>query len=218
MERREARWLLAVLLPIGPAAVALLRYVLPYDTTDSAAAMVAKVAADPDAQRLVLWCGLVAAFTLVPGALAVLAMTYRRAPVLTGITAFLLVPGYLGMNILVAGDAVVLAGVESGIDQATLTRLIENLAAGPVMAIGVGVFVAGHLLGTVLLGVTLWRSQVVAWPWAVIVGVSQPIHLFAAVTGNHPLDLIAWGMTAAGMAAAAVPLVQVPRPILEPAR
>jgi hypothetical protein len=33
--------------------------------------------------------------------------------------------------------------------------------------------------------------------------VSQPVHLVAAVTGNHPLDLLAWSLTAAAMAAVA---------------
>jgi hypothetical protein len=32
----------------------------------------------------------------------------------------------------------------------------------------------------------------------------------AALTGNHPLDLVAWGMTAAAMAAAAVAYVRHP--------
>jgi hypothetical protein len=198
-------------MPIGPAAVALLRYVLPYDTTDSTATMVAKVAADPGSQRLVVWLGLVAAFTLVPGAFAVLAMTRRRAPGLTAATCGLLIPGYLALTLLVAGDAAVLAGVDSGVDLATITRLSEELFAMPAMTIAIGVFVVGHVFGTVLLGVALWRTHVVANGWAVAVAVSQPLHFVAAMTGNHPLDLFAWGLTAAGMAAAAAVLVRTPR-------
>ena len=41
--------------------------------------MVEKVDADPGGQRLAMWLGLVAAFTLVPGVLVALRLTRRRA-------------------------------------------------------------------------------------------------------------------------------------------
>lgn len=205
------RWGLAALMPIGPAAVAVLRYVLPYDTTDSIATMVAKVDADPAGQRLAMWLGMVAAFTLVPGVLAALRLTRRRAPALTALSAVLLVPGYLALNIMLGGpDATVLAGVEHGIDTGTLTRLSEALAADAPAVIGSTVFVIGHLFGTVLLGVTLWRAKVLGWAWAAVMSVSQPLHLVAAMTGNHPLDLFAWGLTAAAMGAVAVVALRTP--------
>jgi hypothetical protein len=62
----------------------------------------------------------------------------------------------------------------------------------------------------VLLGITLWRSRVLRLPWAVVMSISQPLHLVAAMTGNHPLDLLAWGMTAAAMAATALVLLRTP--------
>ena len=39
--RRMSRWLLAVLLPVGPAAVAVQRFVLPYRTTEKRVGCVA---------------------------------------------------------------------------------------------------------------------------------------------------------------------------------
>ena len=54
---RASRWLAAALLPVGPAAIAVLRLVLPYDTTDDAGTIVRKVAADPGTQSLVVWLG-----------------------------------------------------------------------------------------------------------------------------------------------------------------
>ncbi len=39
----------------GPLAIAVLRGVLPYDTTDDTATVIAKVAANPGAQSAVLW-------------------------------------------------------------------------------------------------------------------------------------------------------------------
>lgn len=146
---------LALLMPLGPLAIAVLRFVLPYSTPNSAATMMAKIAADPSAQRMVLWLSVVAAVSLVPGAVAALSLTWRRAPVLSLVTASLLVPGYLMVGAAGGGtDLFVSAGLASGVDAGVL--------------------------------------------------VSQPVHLLAAMTGNHPLDLFAWAATAAGMAAVAV--------------
>jgi hypothetical protein len=202
--RRAPTWGLAALLALGPAAVAVLRFVLPYETADDAAAIVAEVAADPAAQRLALWAGLVACLTLVPGALVVLAAARSRAPALTAVTAVLLVPGYLALGSGAAGaDLVVLAGLESGVDRAALVDVVAAVLADPVISVATTVFVVGHLTGTVLLGLTLWRARLLGRTWAVLLGVSQPLHLVAAVTGNHPLDLLAWSLTAASMAAVA---------------
>ncbi|MBM7786464.1 hypothetical protein [Tenggerimyces flavus] len=203
------RYGLAVLMPLGPAAVAVLRFVLPYSTPDSPATMVAQIAADPSAQRLVLWLSVVATLALVPGAMAALSLTWRRAPVLSLVTSLLLVPGYLMIGAAGGGvDLFVSAGLARGVDTAVLAALASATLADPVSSLSTGVFVAGHLLGAILLGVTLLRSGVVRWPWAVLVLVSQPVHLVAAMTGNHPLDLFAWGATAVGMGAVAVAYIR----------
>jgi len=195
---------LALLMPVGPAAVAVLRFVLPYDTPDPSPTVVAKIAADLPAASLVLWLAFVATLTLVPGAVAALSCTWRTAPWLSLVAGALLVPGYLMLGSLGGADTVVPAGVAAGIGPDVLVRLVDAIGADPVAATSSTVFVLGHLLGATLFGVAMLRSRVVAWPWAVVMMVSQPLHLVAAMTGNHPLDLLGWGMTAAGMAAVAV--------------
>ncbi|WP_211293419.1 hypothetical protein, partial [Amycolatopsis pretoriensis] len=102
---RGARWLTAALLPIGPAAIAVLRLVLPYDTTDDAAVVVRKVAAAPDTQSLVVWLGFVGVLTLVPAVLAAGGLTRPGAPRTTAAALVLLVPAYSTLGLLVAGDA-----------------------------------------------------------------------------------------------------------------
>ena len=201
---------LALLAPIGPLAVALLRYVLPYETVDGAGDIVREGYADPDAMSLVLWLSLVAALTIVPGAIAVGRLVRAAAPRLTTVALILTVPGYLMLPMLVALDHPVWMAAESGASQGTATALLE--AAHPSTAIATVIFVVGHVLGTVLLGVAMLRSRrVPAWA-AIVTIVSQPLHVVAAVIApNHTLDGIAWGLNALGFAMAAVAIVRAPR-------
>jgi hypothetical protein len=208
---RGTGWVaLAVLAPVGAALVAVLRYVLPYETTDSTADMVREGYADPGALSLVLWVGLGAALTIVPGSIAIGRLVGQRAPRLTAVALTLLVPAYLMLPVLLIVDHTIWAGAESGAAQASVVSLLE--AAHPIVGIATVIFVVGHVLGTVLLGVAMLRSRCVpAWA-AVITIVSQPLHFVAAViVPNHTLDGAAWGLNAIGFAAAAVAVYRSPR-------
>jgi hypothetical protein len=203
------RWVAALLMPLGPAALAVLRFILPYDTTDSPAEMVAGIDAQQAAQSAVLWLGLICVFTLIPGAVAVVRLVRPRAPRLTTVAAAFLLPGYLGLFGGASVDTDILVGLRAGIDPATLTRLVIAQDSGPGL-VAITVFVVGHIVGSVLLGIAFWRSGVVHRGWALAMVVSQPLHLLAAMTANHPLDLLGWGLTALAMGAAAVALLRTP--------
>ena len=114
--RTLARWTAAILMPIGPAAVAVLRFVLPYDTNDSAAVMIAKVQADVASQQAVIVLGLIALFTLVPGAYAVTRLTRPGAPRLTAVAAPLLIAGYLGLGWTGTVDLLPLVAPAAGVE------------------------------------------------------------------------------------------------------
>lgn len=202
-----ATWLAALLIPIGPAAVAALRFLLPYDTTSSPSAMARGVAGHPGTQSAVLWLGLVATLTLVPGVIWVARLTRREAPGLTRAALILLVPGYLVLGWLVATDLMAWTAVHRGVDPATVGRLIGGLH--PSALVADGIFVLGHVVGTVLLGLALWRTNAIPRWAAALVVASQPVHFVAAVIlSNHPLDLFAWGANAAGFAVAAGVMVK----------
>jgi hypothetical protein len=202
----KARWFAGLLLPVGPAAVAILRFVLPYDTADDSETMVVKIAAEPDRQSLVLWLIFVAALTLVPAVYLVGGVTREGAPRLTTAAMVLLVPGYLGLSLMYSQDALTWVGVQEGLDPATVARLFDG--AHPSADVGASIFVAGHLIGTVLLGIALWRSAAVPRWAAAAVAVSQPIHLTAVLLSNHPLDLVGWGLQAVGFAAVSAVLLR----------
>jgi hypothetical protein len=206
--RGISRWTAAILLPIGPAAVAVLRYVLPYDTVDDTSTMAAKVIAEPGRASAVLWLGFIAVLTLVPAAYAVGKLTRRRAPKLTLVALALLIPGYLSLGWLAGADQLLWSGADAGLDGAALTRIAE--AVHPTGEIAGAFFVLGHVLGTILLGIALWRARTTQRWAALAVIVSQPIHLVAAVIiPNHTLDLIGWGLQAAGFAAVGWAIVKL---------
>jgi hypothetical protein len=200
---RWARILAAVLLPLGPAAIGVLRFVLPYYTVDEPSAMAAKVSANLGAQSMVIWLGLVGALTIVPAVIWIGRLTFRAAPRLTTVALSLAVPGYLALGVIMASDVLLWTGLNNGLDPGTVAGLISN--AHPATAVAEAIFVLGHLLGTVLLGAALWRTRTVPLWAAILTTFSQPVHLMAAVfLASRPLDLVAWMMTAVGFAAAGV--------------
>lgn len=201
--RRLTRRIAALVIPVGPAAVALLRYRLPYFNAETPTDIANAVRADAAAQSLVLWLGLLATLTLVPGVLWVGRLTRRHTPRLTAASVALLVPGYLVLPFFMASDVILWTAVEQGVDAATGGALYNTLHPSSLLA--GAIFVLGHVIGTILLGVALWRSSTVPRTAALIVIISQPLHFVAAVILGVPaLDLAAWGLNAVGFAAASV--------------
>jgi len=199
-----ATWRRAAVLvtPIGPLAIAGLRWLLPYDTTDDPVTVVAKVASHPTAMTAVLWLGLVALVTLPLGVLVVAAVAVRARPVLGTVAAVLAWLGFATLPFLVGPDQIALAGLDAGLPGPVTAALVTAAVAHPVSATATGIWVLGHVVGTVLLGVALWRVVPV---WAALaVVVSQPLHLVVAViVPNHLVDGLAWLLTAVGFGVAA---------------
>lgn len=197
-----ARLAIALITPVGPLAAAVLRTVLPYDTTDSSDAIAAGVAGHEVAESAVLWLALVAMLTVVPGAISLGVAAAGRRPLLGTAALVLSVAGFSALPVI--PDAVALSGVQAGLPLSGVARLIDESQGQPAVLVGGVVFVLGHVLGVVLLGIALWRAGIVpGWAGAVL-SVSQPLHfVFAVVAPNHLLDGCAWGLTAVGFAVAA---------------
>jgi hypothetical protein len=198
---------LAALLPVGPAAVGVLRFLLPYGTTDSLAQQVAATYRDGTSETVVLWLGLVATLTLVPGFLLAARLTRRGAPGLTAAATGLVVPAYLCLGAVLTADALLWSSERAGLPPVLATGVLSH--PHPAVELATVIFVIGHVLGTVLFGLALLRTRVIpAWAgWAMLV--SQPLHAVAAVVLGLPaLDLVAWGLTALAMAVIARALVR----------
>ena len=105
--------------------------------------------------------------------------------------------------VLAIGDYLAQAAPTTGTPTSATAALLDAVNALPATATASVVFVAGHILGGILLGIALW-PVVPAWA-AVALAISQPLHLvFAVFVPNHVLDSVAWTLTAVGFAAAAI--------------
>jgi hypothetical protein len=206
LDRRTAT-LLAVAMPLGPLLVAALRAVMPTFSAGDAHETALAVAAHPGRQSLTVWLGIAALAMLVPGVLAAARLTRDAAPRLTWWAVGLLVPAYTYLGVLVAGDAAAWSAQGAGIGTGAVTRVLDT--THPAVGIAMGVFIAGHVVGTVLLGVALAQSQRVPAAFGWLLALSQPLHFVAFVILDfRPLDVTAWTLTGVGMAAAAWALVR----------
>ncbi len=205
------RTLLAIAGPPLALSVAIGRFLLPYDQSDSPEMIFEKLVAHPVFVMATIWIGLVLAPTCIAGAVAVGWLSRRRVPIMTTIGLILAVVGY---TCLAVGNSfgelsTALVGTHPEVDRATAYALGAGLELGPVSNLTGTLFVFGHLIGTTILGLALWRSRAVPSWAALLLAASQPIHLASVMLGNRPLDLIGWGGTALGFAAAGWALLRL---------
>ncbi len=128
----------------------------------------------------------------------------RARPVLGAVAAMVAWVGFTSLFASVAiSDYLAQAAPTTATPRSTTAALLDAINALPATATASIVFVAGHILGGILLGVVLWRV-IPAWA-AVALAISQPLHfVFAVFVPNHLLDGVAWALTAVGFAAAAI--------------
>lgn len=210
--RADLRWRgrvpLALLLPVGPAAIALLRYLIPYDTTDSSTAIAHKIAEHQTAENIAIWFGFVGMIALVPAVLAVGKVARQQSPRLAAAGTALLVPGYLVIGWLVASDAAALFAVRQGLPTDVVADAYGDLH--PSALVAGGIFVIGHVIGTVVLGCALYRGTAIPRWASIALIVCQPLHFVAAViVSSHILDLFAWGLNAVGFAAVGLAMLRM---------
>lgn len=206
-----ARTALAIMMPIGPLAIAVVRAILPYSTTDSDTEMAAKVAAHQGTEAVVVWLTFVALLTLIPAVIAIGLLARRAAPRLGTAGLILAYAAFacLFWSSVAGSDTVALGAAHAGLHPGTTGALLTTIADIRPVGLGSDIFVLGHILGLLLLAVALWRGRVVPVWAALLLGLSQILHfIFAVIAVNHVLDGCAWGLTAVAFAAAAAALIR----------
>ncbi len=72
------------------------------------------------------------------------------------------------------------------------------------------IFIIGHLIGPLLLGVALVRAQMIPLWSPIAIAVSIPLHILAFVTGTRYIDPIAYALLAAALIPAVVVTLRSP--------
>lgn len=208
--RRTWRTLAAVLIPIGPLGVMLTRGLMPYWTNDTPEAMVAGIVADPGRAEASAWAFFLTFPALLFGALGVGYVARRGAPVLATVGAGLTFVAFVMAGSLGSTDLLVHVMGREGHDQATIIDVVNQLSAHPINGIGIGVFVIGHIIGMILLGIAVARARVVPVWAGVAIAVSQPFHLISAViVPSRLMDLtLGWGLTFVGFTVVALAVLR----------
>ena len=210
-----ARIELAILMPIGPLAIALVRGILPYTGADSNAAMAAKVAAHQGAELAVIWLTFVALLTLIPGVIALGMLARRHSPRLGTAGLVLAYASFacLFWSSVAGSDTVALSAARIGMHPGTTGTLLTSLGDITPVGLATTIFVIGHIISLVLLAVALWRGRAVPRWAALLLAISPVLHfIFVAVVPIQALDALAWALSAPSFAAAAVALLREPAP------
>ncbi|MPZ94761.1 MAG: hypothetical protein GEU96_07540 [Propionibacteriales bacterium] len=124
----------------------------------------------------------------------------RGAPVLATVGAAMSFVAYANWGAAGNVDYLTYIMGREGYSVAEITSLVDATYDHPVAMISSIGWVIGHILGMILLGIALARSGVVARWVGVVLAVSQPVHLVAAViVPSRPLDVLGgWGLTTLG--------------------
>lgn len=188
---------LAIALPVGPLLVTLARAVMPYWTSDDPTTVVAKVAGATTTMNLLIWLGALLTPCMIISMLTLGYVARRGAPVLATIGTVLSFGAYALWGATGNLDYTATVLLSAGYSVEEVVTLAGHLES-TVLSMVVGFFwVLGHILGLVILAIALHRARVLPLWAAVLMALSQPVHLVAAViVPSRWLDVFGgWGMT-----------------------
>ncbi|HEX6517664.1 MAG TPA: hypothetical protein VF049_19030 [Nocardioidaceae bacterium] len=200
---------LAVCIAGGPLGFAVGGILAPAIHDSGRATIAANAAADPTANGAHLAAFFAASFLLPIGAFGLAQLAYRSTPWLATIGGLLGVVGWLPYSALTALDdvAYAMAGLP---DRRSYAHLLDVFTNDPVMLGFLLVYIIGHLVAYVLLGIALRRARVVpAWA-AWMMAASSPLTMAVFLLPGRPLVVgyVAISMLAVGSLPAAVAMAR----------
>jgi hypothetical protein len=206
--RRFQRSVAAAVLLVPASAVTVARLFMTDDSDTRRALDV--IAADPGRQRTVAWLGLLAALTVVPAFLALGRLARRRRPLLATIAVGVNLVAYLGGYAMFAIDSLYLAGASVPAQQRDgAAALIDAMWSTGPSGVSTALFVVGHVVGAILMGLAL-RGSIPVVGWLAMI-LSQPGHVIAFVVfQNVVADSLAWSLMALCFVVAAVAVLRTP--------
>ena len=198
----------AAALVLGPLGLVLGSLFQVAGDDDPVSVSLAKIAAHTSGERGVIVCDLLAVFML-PAVLYLMRLAGPRAPRLTlagGTVAF--AAWLAGLVSLGASDLLYDHAAQLS-DRASAVALVHAVTSDAAFVIPEALFIVGHLLGMLLLGIALWRSRAVPRWAAALVGLAPLVQLLVHDQVGA-VDACANGLFLIGMAACAVTLLRTP--------
>jgi multidrug transporter EmrE-like cation transporter len=169
----------------------------------------ANVDADPFMNGVHLVAYAAASFLLPIGAAGLGYLAYHQTPWLATIGGLLGVVGWLPFAALTALDALAVTMVHSP-QAASYAALYSRFETGPVMSMFLLVYVVGHLVAYVLLGIALLKSRVIpGWAAWSMIG-SSGVTMAAFVLPGRPVATVG----VAGLALLLIGCLPAARPML----
>jgi hypothetical protein len=206
--RSFQRYAAAIILPIPPTCVAIGRL---FQTDDfDTRRTLDLIAANPDRQFTFALLGFIGLLTVVPAFLAAAGLSRRRRPVLTTIALTVNLVGYLGAFAMAAIDNLYLIGALLPADQRDVAAImIDKMWSSGIPGVSTNLFVLGHVLGAILMGLAL-RGSIATIGWLAML-LTTPMHVLAFVVLQMPaLDLAAWLVMTLAFVCCAVKIIKIP--------
>lgn len=188
----------------APAVIVAAFVIAPFGNDETGKEIVGAVAANRWAYTVVPVALTAGILLLIPAVMTAIGLAAVRSPYLAYIGGGMAIAGYVALPSTFLGPQAAMALSAAGVSPDQAAAVIDKLMSGSVVLNVLSVvFVAGHILGTTVLGLALIRARVVAiWAGAMVV-VSQPIHLLAHLIESKPADLVAFSLLALGLWAVA---------------
>lgn len=150
---------------------------IPYDLTDAPAAYIPKLANDARVE-LAFWMMLAFVLTIGVGVIVTGLVARRGSPRLGTVG---LVLAYLGFSAMgfggIAYDGIAAASVRAGLDVGTIEDILQQADTFTAPMVGGMIFIPMSFIGTLLLGIALWRGHTAPrWAAALLI-VAFPVIL-----------------------------------------
>lgn len=189
----------------APAVILGAFIVAPFGNDETGKEIVSAVASNQWAYTVVPVVLTVGIFLLIPAVITAVRLAASRAPYLAYIGGGMAVAGYASLLSTFTGPQVAMALSAAGVSPDQAATVIDKMTSGSVVFnLLTFVFVAGHILGTTILGVAVIRARVVVWWAGAMIAVSPLIHLVAHIIESKPADLVSFSLLAIGLWAIAV--------------
>jgi hypothetical protein len=187
---------------LGPLAVAVAIATAPSIGASGGSAVIAAFGQFPKRAQLELTLGVPAVILLPLAFLGLARLAMRGSPWLATVGGGLALVGWATGPAFVVQDTManLMAQMGGGAQLATLWERVNN---DPVYNAILLVYIVGHVVGTLLLGLALGRARVIPiWAAAAIV-LYGPLQVIAFPTGQRAIADVAYGLLVIGCAVAA---------------